>query len=96
MNFSAEAIYGWYRNLIRNPKYRWWVILGTVAYLLSPIDILPDVIPVIGQIDDAVIVTALVAEMSQLLFARAKSSKSTQTTAQTTDGKSVDVDAVEV
>lgn len=96
MNFSAEAIYGWYRNLIRNPKYRWWIILGTVAYLLSPIDLLPDVIPVIGQIDDAVIVTALVAEVSQLLFARAKSGKAAETTAQTTDGKSVDVDAVEV
>ncbi|NJL23570.1 MAG: DUF1232 domain-containing protein [Leptolyngbyaceae cyanobacterium SM1_3_5] len=96
MNFSAEAIYGWYRSVIRNPKYRWWIILGTVAYLLSPIDLLPDVIPVIGQIDDAVIVTALVAEMSQLLFARAKSGKSSQTTAQTSDGKSVDVNAVEV
>lgn len=95
MNFSAEAIYGWYRNVIRNPKYRWWIILGTVAYLLSPIDILPDVIPVIGQIDDVVIVTALVSELSQLLFARVKSAKSSETT-QPSNGKSVDVNAVEV
>ena len=94
MNFSAEAIYGWYRNVIRNPKYRWWIILGTIAYILSPIDILPDFVPFLGQIDDAVILTVLVSEVSQLLFARAKSGKSTD--AQTSNGKSVDVNAVEV
>lgn len=32
------------------------MIAGAVAYLASPIDILPDFIPFIGQIDDVVIV----------------------------------------
>jgi len=33
------------------------VLLGAVvAYLLSPIDLVPDVIPVAGQLDDAIVV----------------------------------------
>jgi uncharacterized membrane protein YkvA (DUF1232 family) len=33
------------------------VLLLLLAYLLSPIDIVPDFIPVAGQLDDAVLVT---------------------------------------
>lgn len=35
MNFSIQAVYNWYRNLLRNPKYRWWVVLGTALLLIS-------------------------------------------------------------
>jgi uncharacterized membrane protein YkvA (DUF1232 family) len=35
------------------------VLLGLLAYLLSPIDLVPDFIPVLGQLDD-VLVAALV------------------------------------
>lgn len=48
-NFSIQSIYNWYRNSIRNPKYRWWVILGTIVYIISPIDIAPDFIPIIPR-----------------------------------------------
>ncbi|MEP0858367.1 YkvA family protein [Trichocoleus sp. DQ-U1] len=72
-NFSIQSIYNWYRNSIRNPKYRWWVILGSLLYLFSPIDIAPDFIPIIGWIDDGVILTLLVAEVSQMLSQRLKS-----------------------
>jgi uncharacterized membrane protein YkvA (DUF1232 family) len=91
-------LYDWYRNTIRNPKYRWWIILGTLAYLLSPIDIAPDFLPIIGQIDDAVIVTLLVSELSQLLIDRVKASKSTVADSSTvsTETDSVDVNAVSV
>ncbi|NJO39930.1 MAG: DUF1232 domain-containing protein [Cyanobacteria bacterium RU_5_0] len=65
----------WYRNLIRHPKYRWFVIIGTLIYLVSPIDIIPDVFPIVGQIDDALLVTLLVAEVSQLLLDRTKTTK---------------------
>ncbi|MDR6905852.1 uncharacterized membrane protein YkvA (DUF1232 family) [Agromyces sp. 3263] len=34
---------------------RWWLI-GLLAYLLMPIDLVPDFIPVIGYLDDAIIV----------------------------------------
>ena len=93
MKLSAEAIYNWYRSTIRNPKYRWWVILGTLAYILSPIDIAPDFIPFIGQIDDVVILTVLVSEVSQMLFDRAKTVKRPDD-APTTETASVDVEAV--
>ncbi|MEM1170037.1 MAG: YkvA family protein [Cyanobacteria bacterium P01_H01_bin.35] len=67
MSFSIQSLYTWYRNTIRNPKYRWWIIAGTLAYVLSPFDISPDFIPIIGQIDDVAIVTLLVAEVSQMV-----------------------------
>jgi uncharacterized membrane protein YkvA (DUF1232 family) len=46
------------RDLIRDPglarrhKVALWLLL---AYLLNPIDLIPDVIPVIGYLDDVVI-----------------------------------------
>jgi uncharacterized membrane protein YkvA (DUF1232 family) len=42
----------------RVPRRRKLVLLGLVAYLSLPIDLVPDFIPVAGQLDD-VIVTAL-------------------------------------
>lgn len=66
MNISPSALYGWYRDTIRNPKYRLWIVAGTLAYLLSPIDIAPDFLPIAGQLDDVAIVALLVAELSQI------------------------------
>ncbi|NES94321.1 MAG: DUF1232 domain-containing protein [Desertifilum sp. SIO1I2] len=68
MNNSIQSVYNWYRNTIRNSKYRWWVILGTVAYILSPFDISPDFLPIVGQIDDVVLLTLLITEVSQMLI----------------------------
>ena len=68
MKFSIQSIYAWYRNLLRHPKYRWWVILGTMVYLISPIDIAPDVIPILGQVDDVFLLTLLVTEVSTLVI----------------------------
>ena len=98
MNNFPQSIYSWYRNTLRNPKYRWWMILGTLVYILSPIDIAPDFIPIIGQIDDVVVLTLLVSEVSQLLIDAAKARKG-ETVAYTTENtteQTVDVDAVSV
>jgi len=35
------------------------LLVGGVAYLVSPIDVLPDAIPGIGEVDDAVVALAL-------------------------------------
>jgi uncharacterized membrane protein YkvA (DUF1232 family) len=97
--FSLDAIYNWYRNLVSNPKYRWWVIAGTLVYLLSPIDLIPDIFPFIGQIDDVVVITMLATELTGVLRDRVTASKqkkdsATNDTATTTE--MVDVNAVEV
>ncbi|MEG3839821.1 YkvA family protein [Microcoleus sp. herbarium14] len=78
MNFSIQSVYNWYRETLRNPKYRWWIILGTLAYLISPIDIAPDFLPVIGQIDDVAIAVLLISEISQMSIDYFKS-RQTQT-----------------
>ncbi len=75
MSFTLRSIYNWYRQLIANPKYRWWIIAGTLVYVLSPFDIVPDFIPFVGEIDDAVLVTLVATEVAQLLLDRVKSSK---------------------
>lgn len=72
MNFSLESLYAWYRDMIRHPQYRWWVVLGTLAYLLSPLDFLPDIFPIVGWIDDGLLATLLVTEISQMVLARLK------------------------
>lgn len=102
MNFSAQSIYNWYRNTIRNPKYRWWIILGTLAYLFSPIDIAPDFIPIVGWIDDGVVLTLLMAEISQMLTERLKAAPKSdaeeafQSDRTASGDATVDVDAVSV
>lgn len=99
MSNPAQSLYNWYRNTLRNPKYRWWLILGTALYIISPIDIAPDFIPIIGQIDDVVLVTLLVSEVSQMLISRIKEKQDKEVVA-TVDGAgtsdAVDVNAVEI
>ncbi|MBN8559768.1 MAG: DUF1232 domain-containing protein [Leptolyngbya sp. UWPOB_LEPTO1] len=86
--------YDWYRNLVRNSKYRWLIVAGTLVYLFSPIDLLPDMIPLIGQIDDTVVLGLLVAEVSSMLMDRLKAQKGTTTaTVDGTPAEAVDVDA---
>ncbi len=98
MTNPIQSVYNWYRNTIRNPKYRWWLILGTLAYVFSPLDLSPDLFPIVGQIDDVVLLTLMVSEVSQWLIDRAKVRKEETVTAATdsTADKTVDVDAVSV
>lgn len=98
MTFPLESLYNWYRDIVANPKYRWWVIGGTLLYVLSPIDIIPDVFPIIGQIDDAVVITLLATEIASLLKDRNASMKQKRDDKAAADqaSASVEVDAVEV
>lgn len=44
------------------------IIIGiTVAYLLSPIDLIPDFIPILGMLDDLLIVPALIVLSIKLI-----------------------------
>jgi uncharacterized membrane protein YkvA (DUF1232 family) len=48
-----------FRRLLSDPRVprgRKLLLLGTVAYLAMPLDLIPDFIPVAGQLDDAILV----------------------------------------
>lgn len=47
------------RRLCVDSRVAWWrkaLLVGAVAYLVMPIDLVPDFIPVAGQLDDAIVV----------------------------------------
>ena len=86
-----ESFYNWYRGAIRHPKWRWAVIAGTALYLLSPFDISPDFIPVLGWLDDGILATLLVTELSSLAMDYLKKGKEDTTVAEADDA--IDVEA---
>lgn len=58
---KADAMTLWFAR--RHPDTPWWVkalVLVVVAYALSPIDLIPDAIPVLGLLDDAVLLPLLI------------------------------------
>ena len=103
--YPLQILYTWYRKIVANPKYRWWIIGGTLLYLISPIDILPDVLPIVGQIDDALLITLVASEISSAIKdknAMLKQQRSESRTVKMNEKESgstdqfVDVTAVEV
>lgn len=48
---------------LKHPRTPWWVkamAAFVVAYALSPIDLIPDFIPVLGYLDDAILLPGLI------------------------------------
>lgn len=99
--FFGKPFMNWYRQLLRNSKYRWVVLFGTLVYLVSPIDIAPDAFPVLGWLDDGLIATIAVTEITQILLDRRRNLRQVDETIATTksvdtSGNVIDVDAVAV
>jgi len=62
----------WYA--LRQPSAPTWLKVGTaliVLYVLSPIDLIPDVIPVLGLMDDVVLVPLAIRFLLKRLENRA-------------------------
>ena len=76
-----KLVYSLYRNALRSPKYRWWIIGGTFLWLVGPIN----TIPVVGEIDDAIVLTIFTTEMSQIVLESVKNNKQQKDSILTTE-----------
>lgn len=60
---KLKAEFNFYRSLLKHPrtpilaKALLWL---AIAYLLMPFDLIPDFLPVIGQLDDVIIIPMLI------------------------------------
>jgi uncharacterized membrane protein YkvA (DUF1232 family) len=53
--------------LVKNPETPWTskaIAIGSLIYLISPIDAVPDLIPIFGLSDDAAVIIATVAKLA--------------------------------
>jgi len=60
---KAKREIAYYKALIAHPETPGparWLVGGALAYLLSPVDLIPDWIPVLGWLDDLLIVPGLI------------------------------------
>lgn len=59
---KARRELAYYRALLahpRTPRVSRWLLAAAIAYFVSPIDLIPDSIPILGQLDDLLIVPDL-------------------------------------
>ena len=60
-NFKSELkVYKSVMTDSRTPRVSKFLLKFVIVYLLSPVDLIPDFIPVIGFIDDAIVAPTLI------------------------------------
>jgi len=60
---GLRGLFKKYHKAFQNPKLKPWMILGTVLYLISPVDIIPEFIPLIGFVDDIMLLVMFIIEL---------------------------------
>jgi uncharacterized membrane protein YkvA (DUF1232 family) len=48
----------------KTPQYAKVIIAGALAYLVSPIDVIPDFTPIVGLVDDLAVITVAIAQIT--------------------------------
>jgi uncharacterized membrane protein YkvA (DUF1232 family) len=67
--FHLPSFVRLYWRLFRDTRVSIWpkaLLVGAIAYVVSPIDLVPDVLPFVGEIDDVVIFIAAARWFIQL------------------------------
>jgi uncharacterized membrane protein YkvA (DUF1232 family) len=57
-------------HALRHPQSPGWLKLGVagmVLYLLSPVDLIPDVLPIIGVVDDLIVIPLAMSWLIRML-----------------------------
>lgn len=68
MTFRKELVLLWRAFLApETPLHLKALMLLVPAYLLSPIDLIPDIFPIVGWLDDLVVVPLLVSWITSML-----------------------------
>jgi uncharacterized membrane protein YkvA (DUF1232 family) len=75
MKVLIQPLYDLYRKALRHSQWRWVMVLASLVYLVSPIDFSTDIVPVIGWLDDGVIITILLSELSQVVLEQRQARK---------------------
>lgn len=99
MNWISRIVFDGYRRLLLHPRYGVWVLVASLAYLISPIDLSPDLLPLLGQIDDVALVILMATAASQWLSQRFSAQEETATSTAEPDGEAsqtIDVKAIAV
>jgi uncharacterized membrane protein YkvA (DUF1232 family) len=64
MPFTEELLTGYYCAFDRQtPSHVRLALVGALAYFISPFDVIPDILPVVGLTDDAAVLAAVLKVM---------------------------------
>lgn len=66
--FAEDALAGWYcaRDPATSPRVK-FILMSAIAYLVLPIDAIPDFMPLLGFTDDAAVIAAAIAGVASEL-----------------------------
>jgi uncharacterized membrane protein YkvA (DUF1232 family) len=75
MKALIQPLYDLYRKALRHSQWRWLIVLASLVYLVNPLDLSPDVVPIVGWLDDGVLVSILLTELSQVMLEKRQARK---------------------